>query len=149
MTHPPHSADAVIARAAELCEAKGLRLTNLRRRAIAALAQAGRPVKAYDLLAELGEGEAPAKPASAYRALEFLESLGLVHRVSGINAFLLCTHGGGAHATQLFLCEECGAAEERSVHHTTPPETPAGFEVHRSVVEHYGLCRTCSTSAEE
>jgi Fur family zinc uptake transcriptional regulator len=111
---------------------------------VEALADAGRPVKAYDLLPALGEGAAPAKPATAYRALEFLEDLGLVHKVAGINAFVLCAHGGGSHVTTLYVCEKCGVADERVEERAAPDgDAPAGFRVERSVVEHYGVCAAC------
>jgi Fur family zinc uptake transcriptional regulator len=137
-------AQEAIKRALSLCARKGVRLTALRERAVKALADAGRPVKAYDLLPALGEGDAPAKPATAYRALEFLEDLGLVHRVAGINAFVLCAHGGGSHVTTLYVCEKCGNASERAEHAAPSAAPPKGFQVERSVVEHYGLCASCA-----
>ncbi len=144
MATKAHPTEPAVAAAQEICEARGLRLTRLRRRAVEALARAGKPVKAYDLLSSLGEGDAPAKPASAYRALDFLEEIGLVHRVSGLNAFILCAHGGGDHATSLYLCERCGGADERKEHLGPSDKAPAGFKVARSVIEHYGLCGTCA-----
>lgn len=139
--------EAALARAQKLCDSRGLRLTDLRRRALEALANAGAPVKAYDLLPALGSGQAPAKPATAYRTLDFLQSIGLVHKVAGLNAYVLCAHEGGAHATALFICDVCGRTEE----HTrcddtsrTPPGTPPGFAVSHSVIEHYGRCRSCA-----
>ena len=137
-------AHEAIERAQQLCARRGMRLTALRERAIEALAKAGRPVKAYDLLPALGEGGAPAKPATAYRALEFLEELGLVHKVAGINAFVLCSHGGGAHVTALYVCEKCGSADERAEAAAPKTHAPKGFRVERSVVEHYGLCARCA-----
>lgn len=140
------SAAAALAVADRLCAARGLKLTRLRRRAVEALAAAGKPVKAYDLLSELGETDAPAKPATVYRTLDFLEDLGLVHRVAGINAFVLCAHGGGAHVTSLYVCEVCGATEERAHEGPLALSAPEGFEVARSVVEHYGRCARCAAA---
>jgi Fur family zinc uptake transcriptional regulator len=137
-------AQEAVKHAVNLCERKGVRLTALRERALTALADAGRPVKAYDLLPVLGEKNAPAKPATAYRALEFLEQLGLVHKVAGINAFVLCSHGGGAHVTTLYVCEKCGGADERAEHAAPGGEAPRGFHIERSVVEHYGVCAACA-----
>ena len=136
-------AQEAVDRAEHLCARRGLRLTALRERAIEALADAGRPIKAYDLLTALGEGGAPAKPATAYRALEFLEELGLVHKVAGINAFVLCAHGGGAHVTALYVCEKCGGADERAETAAPASKAPKGFLIERSVVEHYGTCSDC------
>jgi len=142
-THSPR-ADTALRQAEKLCARKGMRLTDLRQRTVVALADAGRPVKAYDLLPVLGDGTSPAKPATAYRALEFLEVLGLVHRVAGINAFVLCSHGGGAHVTALYVCENCGVAEERAENAKPSAKAPKGFQIDRSVVEHYGLCAACA-----
>lgn len=138
-------AKAAIDRAERLCARGGARLTSLRARALEALADAGRPVKAYDLLPALGDADQPAKPATAYRALEFLEQLGLVHRVERINAFVLCAHGGGRHVTALYICERCGAAVEQAEDATAPAAAPKGFDVERSVVEHYGVCAQCAS----
>jgi Fur family zinc uptake transcriptional regulator len=137
-------AQEALKHAINLCARKGVRLTALREKALQALADAGRPVKAYDLLPVLGENNAPAKPATAYRALEFLEQLGLVHKVAGINAFVLCSHGGGTHVTTLYVCEKCGSADERAEHGAPGGKGPHGFKVERSVVEHYGLCAACA-----
>ena len=63
----------------------GERMTAPRRRVLTLLLEAGEPVKAYDLIARFGgaEGQA-AKPPTVYRALDFLERLGLAHRIASI-----------------------------------------------------------------
>lgn len=138
--------EQVLAHAQALCARRGVRLTALRRRALMAVAEAGAPVKAYDLLPVLGGPNAPAKPATAYRALQFLQDLGLVHRVAGLNAYVACVHGGGPHVTELFVCERCGAtAEQRRAALTA--QAPQGFVVRRSVLEHYGCCRACAADS--
>src|SRR4051794_7709684 len=63
----------------------GQRWTPPRRRVFELLLQAGGPVKAYDLMADFSDGAA-AKPPTVYRALEFLESVGLAHRIASLNA---------------------------------------------------------------
>jgi len=142
-THSPR-ANKALQHAEKLCARKGLRLTDLRQRTVVALADAGQPMKAYDLLPVLGDGDAPAKPATAYRSLEFLEELGLVHRVAGINAFVLCAHGGGDHMTALYICDTCGSTDERAEPAEPSANAPKGFRIDRSVVEHYGLCMACA-----
>lgn len=142
-TSAPNQPDTILSHAERLCAQEGVRLTDLRRRALLALAEAGRPIKAYDLLPALGDGKGPAKPATAYRALEFFESVGLVHKVAGINAYVLCSRGGGAHITSLYICEACGSAQEHAMPHAASCAPPAGFEIHRSVHEHYGRCADC------
>lgn len=134
----------IIAVAEDVCAQHGLRLTALRRRALIAMADAGGPVKAYDLLPKLGEDNEPAKPATAYRALEFFEAVGLVHKIAGINAYVLCTRGGGAHITSLYICENCGQTQEHAMAHAASCDPPAGFVIARSVHEHYGRCASCA-----
>lgn len=149
MTAPLKSKDPadIIAQAEVVCAREGVRLTALRRRALAAMAKVGRPVKAYELLPMLGDENTPAKPATAYRALEFFEALGLVHKVTGMNAYMLCTHGGGDHITSLYICETCGCAQEHTMVHAADGAPPPGFEIHRSVHEHYGRCAECAAAA--
>ncbi len=140
--------DDILAHAEILCAARGVRLTDLRRKALKAMAQAAKPVKAYDLLPVLGSRDEPAKPATAYRALEFFESVGLVHKVAGINAYVLCNRGGGHHITSLYICDECGSAQEHAMPHAASCDPPPGFVIHQSVHEHYGVCADCAAQSQ-
>ena len=128
--------------AESLCAKRGERLTPVRRRVLELVLTADGPVKAYDLLEALKPGPGSAKPPTVYRALDFLMGLGLVHKVEALNAFVGCTHSHPGGCAELFICTDCGAVEER---HGAPvsPQTPAGFMIERSVVEHFGHCSNC------
>jgi Fur family zinc uptake transcriptional regulator len=137
--------DAALAAARGLCERRGERWTPLRERALTAVLEADGPVKAYDLLPALGSNDSPAKPATAYRALEFLEQLGLVHRIEALNAFIYCTHGGGEHATALYICSGCDQTFEVALDHNQARKSaPSGFMIERTVTEIYGRCQNCA-----
>lgn len=137
-----------LARAEVLCRRMGERWTPLRERALTAMLRADKPVKAYDLLPQLSDDQTPAKPATAYRALEFLEQLGLVHRIEAMNAYVVCAHGGGEHPTALYICERCGSSQEHILHHSvTGEDVPEGFKTRRIVTEIYGLCGDCARAA--
>ncbi len=140
---PIRDVEALLRHAEMVCAQRDARLTPLRRQTLATLAGAGAPVKAYDLLPMLGGADGPAKPATAYRALEFLQSMGLAHRVAGLNAYVACALGGGPHATALFICESCGFAAERRAP-GGESDAPDGFHIQRSVIEHYGQCAACA-----
>jgi Fur family zinc uptake transcriptional regulator len=141
MTAPTHSPDA-LAIAERYCTRRKLSLTPVRRRVLELLIEAGGPVKAYDLLAAL-KPNGGAQPPTIYRALDFLTGAGLAHKVEALNAYTACLHGADDGAAQFFICESCGAVEERHTH-AEPKNTPQGFAVSRSVVEHYGLCAVCA-----
>ena len=73
-TAPPTAAqvDRALAAAAARVAAAGERLTQPRRRVLALLLAAGAPAKAYDLVANFHPDPRVAKPATVYRALQFL-----------------------------------------------------------------------------
>lgn len=128
------------------CAANGLSLTPVRRRVLELLVEAGSPVKAYDLLAALKPGGS-AQPPTVYRALDFLTSAGLAHKVEALNAYTACLHDHQHEhrdcTAELFVCEACGKIQES--HNPRPfSEAPNGFVVNRSVVEHYGQCGACA-----
>ena len=105
---------AEVARAQAACEAQGERWTPPRRRVYELLLAAGAPVKAYELMDRYEEGRT-AKPPTVYRALEFLEAQGLVHRIASLNAYTACASGETFHDASFLICECCGSAEEIDV----------------------------------
>ena len=87
---------------------RGVRLTPLRRRVLELVWGSHRAVKAYDLLAALGDAVGAAKPPTVYRALEFLMAQGLVHRIDSLNAFVGCPQPDHRHSAQFLICGGCG-----------------------------------------
>ncbi|WP_457090457.1 Fur family transcriptional regulator [Microvirga sp. P5_D2] len=83
--------DKLFRRAEDLCREKNLRLTPIRERVYRALAKSGGPVGAYDLVDRLSDKKRLA-PVTIYRALEFLQHAGLVHRLATKNSFVV-SHG--------------------------------------------------------
>ena len=83
--HHVHGAADFVAAVEAACHARGLRLTPVRARVLGLIADAGMPVKAYDLLERLrndrdadGEGSGAAAPPTVYRALDFLLANGFI-----------------------------------------------------------------------
>jgi Fur family zinc uptake transcriptional regulator len=144
-----HAVAIALAKAEAACLRAGERWTSPRRRTYELLAKAGRPVKAYDLIAAFGPTPRPAKPPTVYRALDFLESLGLVHRVAGLSAFIACQGTTGAHRAEFLICDCCGCADEVDFDAGRLLETvakPHGFQVERILLEVHGLCPACQGS---
>ncbi len=137
------------------CRAGGLRLTPLRKRVLELVWKSHKPAGAYDLLATLRRERPGAQPPTVYRALEFLQTAGLVHRIERLNAYVGCTclqkDPQTHHAGQFLICRDCGVAAE-----LTDPATmrslgralesgakAAGFAIEDPLVEVEGLCPSC------
>lgn len=69
-----------VAAAERICAAKRINLTPLRRRVLEIVWRRHEPIGAYKILAELAKHRDKAAPPTVYRALEFLQEAGLVHR---------------------------------------------------------------------
>lgn len=143
----PQDVDAFLQEAEALATRKGQRLTKIRRKVLQLLLESSEPSKAYDLLANL-DGEGSAKPPTVYRALDFLQEVGLAHKIESLNAYVACGHASHKHSAVFLICDECGAAEELHAVATTDAlraETgAAGFTMRHAVIEARGTCRACS-----
>lgn len=134
--------------AERLCELRGVRLTELRRRVLELVWRSHEPVGAYAILDALREEGRAAAPPTVYRALEFLSEQGLVHRIESRNAFVGCADPEHGHTSQFLICGRCGAASElhdgriQGVIGASAHEV--GFRVQHLVVEAIGLCPHCA-----
>lgn len=138
----------VLARAAALCEGRGARLTEHRRRVLEILWTAGRPIGAYEILEAMRDGPRALAPPTVYRALDFLLEQGLVHKIESLHAFVGCDHPGQPHASQFLICDRCGAVteleDEEVARSLRSAADETGFQPARRVVELIGVCATCS-----
>jgi Fur family zinc uptake transcriptional regulator len=129
------------------CTSKGERWTPPRQRTYELLLRAGAPVKAYDLISSYAAtGQPLAKPATIYRALDFLLIHGLAHRLESLNAFVACGADHATHAATFLICDCCGRAQELTLglDPTTASAAEArGFTVGRAVLELHGACEDC------
>lgn len=145
---PPE--DAVVEVALAKVEARaigdGFRWTEPRRRVYELLLRAGGPVKAYDLM-ELYRDAKPAKPPTVYRALDFLEQMGFVHRIASLNAYLACHEGDPAHAAAFLICDCCGSVQEfepGAVRTATHAAALVAFRIRSVGLEVRGACAACA-----
>lgn len=143
--------DGALAAAEERCRRRGAKLTELRRRVLELVWQGHEPVGAYALLDALrAEGRAAAPP-TVYRALDFLLSHGLIHRIEKANAFIGCPRPDDPHAGQFLMCVDCGTVIEMD-----DPALGAavaasaakhGFAVSCQMLEVEGHCPSCNREA--
>jgi Fur family zinc uptake transcriptional regulator len=141
----------LLTRAERTCERRGSRLTGQRRDVLNCVAQSHSAVGAYDIIERMaGRGPRPA-PITVYRALDFLEAHGLVHKIESRNAFVACTHPHDGQPAAMLVCERCGLVAELDapdVFEALEGSAAArGFTLRRSVVELTGLCRQCGGEA--
>ena len=156
-TDPKHHVDdasAFIDAVEAACRARGLRLTPVRARVLGLVADAGKPVKAYDLLEMLkpgatGDSVGAAAPPTIYRALDFLLANGFIHKLESVNAFVACHHPSTAqHSVPFLICDRCHSAvelEDRQVVAALDERARAlGFVPQAQTLEVHGLCARCS-----
>lgn len=130
------------------CKERGARLTVAREQVFTLMAKNDGAIGAYDLLEKLKQIDPSAKPATVYRALDFLAKQGFVHKIESINSFLLCHHFSECnHPVQLLICDQCGEVEEiQSNDLDLAIRTLAdkkGFQISHQVVEAHGKCQNC------
>lgn len=142
-----HCVEKALSKAEALCRARGARLTPMRRKVLELLWQRHEPFGAYDLLKALGKDDTRVMPPTVYRALEFLQAQGLVHRIEVKNAYVGCAQPDLPHAGQFLICKECGVAAEMQSASVDAAVLDAAeahdFEVESQTVEITGTCPNC------
>ncbi|TVQ43784.1 MAG: transcriptional repressor, partial [Gammaproteobacteria bacterium] len=140
--------EAALATAEDLCRRRGLRFTPIRRQVLEIIWKNQEPVGAYRLLDQLNRDGRRTMPPTVYRALEFLVSTGLVHRLSTLNAFVGCAHPGHDHQGQFLICRGCCQVVEMASptvgRSLARAAESLGFSVEAQSIELTGLCHECS-----
>lgn len=148
-----------LASAERACARRGAQLTELRRQVLRLILESDAPIGAYALLDRLKADRPGAAPPTIYRALDFLQDQGLVHKVERLNAYVGCTdtghdhaHAGDhAHPHQFLICRSCGATVELTdhavAHAVAAAAARAGFTAAKATVEIEGTCARCAAAA--
>ena len=112
-----------LAEADALCARQGVRLTELRRRA-------GTGRQSHKPLGPTISSRCSAKPeprpraADRYRALDFLQENGLVHRIASLNAFVGCNNPEHSHQGQFLICRTCHTRSSWNSRISAGPSSP-------------------------
>lgn len=137
-----------LAVAADVCAARGARLTDSRRRVLELIWGGHSAVKAYDIIDRFARDGRPTRPPTVYRALEFLKEQGLIHRIESLNAFVGCPRPDAGHDSQFLICDKCSNVTEldaRRLRRMLEKEAAeTGFHVARQTIEVRGLCEGCA-----
>ena len=143
-----HCLDAALLTAEKTCLERGVRLTQLRRRVLELVWGSHEPVKAYDVLDKLRDENFSSAPPTVYRALDFLQSEGLVHKIESLNAYVGCASPEQQHISQFLICHVCGSVAELD-----DPEIrkllalkaeKLGFVIDHEMIEIKGMCSACA-----
>ncbi len=136
---------AAIDAAEATCDARGIKLTTIRRRTLEILLESHTALGAYDILARLDAERLGSKPPVVYRALSFLVDHGFAHRIERLNAFVACAHPGADHAPAFMICRGCRKVAETQDRpdRMQNSATESGFVIEQTVIEAEGLCPDC------
>ncbi len=127
------------------CDDNGHRLTQPRLDVLTIIATAKKPIGAYEILEEMGGNT---KPPTVYRALEFWEEEGFVHRIGSTARYTICSAGHRHSGAQFLICDSCGDIEEAHIC-AMPQEISSkaqdkSFSVTGWILELHGLCKKCA-----
>jgi Fur family zinc uptake transcriptional regulator len=149
-SHHVHDAGGYVQAVEQACEERGIRLTPLRAQVLGLIAEAGRPVKAYDLLDSMKALNGSSAPPTVYRALDFLLEQGFIHRLASMNAFVGCHHPHERHSVPFLICDGCHSAieleDERITRLLDTQAKAMGFSPRAQTLEVHGLCASCSAA---
>ncbi len=150
--HHVHDADGFVGAVEAACAERGLRLTPIRTQVLRLIAEAGKPVKAYDLLDRMKATREGAAPPTVYRALDFLMEQGFIHKLESVNAYVGCHHprSTAQHSAPFLICDRCFAAveleDERIAAQLEERARALGFSPQAQTLEVHGLCERCGAA---
>lgn len=94
------------------CQDRNEKLTKPRFEVLKILSAAKEPIGAYDILELLGKEIPNPKPPTVYRALEFWQKLGLVHKIGSLNHYVVCKEDHVHEGSQHLICQNCNMVKE-------------------------------------
>lgn len=141
----------LVAEAAARAHHAGQRWTPQRATVYSALLSASGAVGAYELIERLSALHGlTLKPASLYRTLDDLQTLGLVVKIESLNAWRACHHPHTDHQHVFLVCDGCGATDEIAdqgvASQLSGSALERGFQTSRHVLELHGNCRSCTST---
>ena len=139
--------------AEQTCRKQGHRLTPTRRRVLELVWDSHALVKAYDLLEVLRQEKKGAAPPTVYRALDFLQQQGFVHKIASLNAYIGCGAPGHEGSGQILICQSCSEVAEMDdpeiIELIAIKSRKLGFAITSQIIEVEGLCSGCRTGGRK
>ena len=132
----------------QYCTTLTPKLTSLRKEVLYVLWCATKPLKAYEILDSLLKTKLNATPPTVYRALEFFEMHGLIHKIESIQCYTLCCEPHKQLPSEvLMVCGDCHQVVEvydESVQALFASLAGANFfQLRQDAIELKGTCQAC------
>lgn len=145
-THPTAARDALAGeRLATLLREAGGRATPARVAILDLLLGVKHPLSHREIEDELAQRAATFDRVTLYRALEWMEEVGLAHKVAGVDRvwrFRAQTAAGHDHPH--FQCRSCGSTLcLEKAEQPAAPGAPRGYKVESAQLTLRGLCPSC------
>lgn len=132
-------------------QAQGYRLSGGRELILSVLATSSQPLRALDILQAPSLKKTGVNRATVYRALAFLEKIGVLEvlRLDGDERL----YHLNLHHHHHLVCTACKKIEavhfcDRLRREEAQIAATTGFKVQRHVLEFYGLCKDCVTPSK-
>lgn len=142
------------------CNSQGAQITALRERVLDLVLSQSGVIKAYTVLSLMQEqSDSPVAPPTAYRALDFWVEQGILHKVTAVNGYVLCSHvqhecgsscqhsDSRPHSAFILVCTKCGSVDEQSLSREWQAlqqgVASCGFAIQEEHVVLTGICKPC------
>ena len=144
-------------RADEVCRAHGQRLTIRRKQVLSLLLQVDKAISAYELIDLFKSNfNRTLPPMSAYRILDFLESVNLGHKLNIANKYVACAHIGCDHSHELpqfLFCQQCQRVDELQGRNTSFTDLAnsaeqTGYQLASPQIELNCICNSCLSTTK-
>lgn len=131
----------------ELFAKNSLILTPLRQKILEIIFRDHGAIKAYDILDELRKEGFSDKPPTVYRVLDFLLQNQIVHKLSSINSYIICSHLTKHKDCYFLICNKCETVVECCNKYLSKiidkTANDNKFNVEKTIVEISGICKSC------
>ena len=134
-------------KALQALEGQGNRITNSRKLVLSAFDKSVKPLSAYQLKELSDKAGHKIDVVTVYRIIEYLEKLGLIHKVHSNGGYVKCTLDDPDAIHSFFECHRCGKVQEFSGgdfdSFKGTVEKGYKFKIKNCALELKGYCQDC------
>jgi Fur family zinc uptake transcriptional regulator len=136
-----------IEKAKKYCFEHKYKYTEPREKVLKAILESDDVLGAYDILEIMTTKDEKPRPPTIYRAIEFWETHGFIHRVESANGYIACNNCAKHDNVDLLICDSCHDVVEIHLKPLTErlenKTNLHGFQPRIATTEIHGLCSKC------